>query len=48
MTLDIYFLLKHITSSEEKAFGLDTSNVVVEKVPLVISPAKQYQLKRIE
>ena len=46
--LDIYFLLKHITSSEEKAFGLDTSNVVVEKVPLVISPAKQYQLKRVD
>jgi len=48
LILDAYFLLKQISLDEEKAFGLDTSNVIVEKVPLVISPAKQYQLKRID
>ncbi len=48
IVMDLYFLLKDISLSEEKAFGLDTSNVVVEKVPLVITPAKAYQIKRID
>jgi KUP system potassium uptake protein len=46
--LDIYYLLKPITLSEESAFGLDTSSVVVEKVPIVITPSKQIQLKRLK
>ncbi|MBN8702570.1 MAG: KUP/HAK/KT family potassium transporter [Bacteroidetes bacterium] len=45
--LDIYFFLKHWSLSEEKAFGLDTSSVNIEKVPLVISPIKEINLKRI-
>jgi KUP system potassium uptake protein len=45
--LKIYFILKYISLSEEKAFGLDTSNVVVEKFPLVIFPVKEISLKRI-
>jgi KUP system potassium uptake protein len=46
--LDIYFLLKEWSLSEERAFGLDTSSVVVEKVPLVVSPAREISLKRID
>lgn len=46
--LDIYFLLKNISLSEEKAFGLDTSSVHVEKVPLIISPPRELHLKRIK
>jgi KUP system potassium uptake protein len=46
--LDIYFLLKHLSLTEERAFGLDTSSVVVEKFPLIVSPAKEVNLKRIE
>ncbi|HTL82045.1 MAG TPA: KUP/HAK/KT family potassium transporter [Bacteroidia bacterium] len=45
--LDIYYVMKPITLSEESAFGLDTSSVTVEKVPIVISPPKQMNLKRI-
>jgi KUP system potassium uptake protein len=45
--LKIYFILKHVSVSEEKAFGLDTSNVLVEKFPLIISPAKELNMKRI-
>ncbi len=41
-----YFLLKQAGLSEEKAFGLDTSNVTVEKIPLVIQPPKDLYLKR--
>jgi KUP system potassium uptake protein len=46
--MDIYFVLKHISLSETSAFGLDTSSVSVEKVPMVISPVANVNLKRIE
>jgi KUP system potassium uptake protein len=45
--MDIYFILKHLSLSESSAFGLDTSTVSVEKVPLVISPVANVNLKRI-
>lgn len=46
--LDIYFVLKALSMSEEKAFGLDTSSVLVEKAPMIIAPAKDINLKRID
>lgn len=45
--MDWYFLLKHVSLSEASAFGLDTSSVTIEKVPMVISPMEGYQLKRV-
>jgi KUP system potassium uptake protein len=48
IVLDIYFMLKNISLSEEKAFGLDTSSVHVEKVPLIIAPTRDLHLKRIK
>ncbi len=45
--MDIYFVLKYLSLSETSAFGLDTSTVTVEKVPLVISPVANVELKRI-
>jgi len=45
--LDGYFLLKHLSLSDEKSFGLDMDNVTLEKVPLVISRVKNVPLKRI-
>lgn len=47
LILDIYSFLKHLSLSEEKAFGLDTSSVTVETVPLIIAPPKALNLKRI-
>lgn len=48
LILNIHAILKKMGLSEEKAFGLDTSSVTVEKVPLVISPARDISnLKRI-
>ena len=47
LILDIYAFLKHLSLSEEKAFGLDTSSVTVETVPLIIAPPKALNLKRI-
>ncbi|MCW3083186.1 MAG: potassium transporter Kup [Bacteroidetes bacterium] len=46
--LDIYAFLKHLSLSEEKAFGLDTSSVTVEMVPLIIAPPKELNMKRTE
>jgi KUP system potassium uptake protein len=45
--MDGYFLLKELGLSEEKAFGLDTSSVAIEKVPLIIQPSQEIALKRI-
>lgn len=42
-----YYFLKPLSLSEEKSFGLDTSSVVSEKVPLVISPMKDVQIQRV-
>jgi KUP system potassium uptake protein len=42
-----YFFLKRFSLSEEAAFSLDTSNVRIEKIPLVINPANDLNIKRI-
>lgn len=46
--LNTYFFLKQLGQSDEKAFGLDKSDVVVEQVPLVYHQAHLMDLKRIE
>lgn len=43
----IYFEVKKIGLSEEKGFGLDQSNVAVEKFPLIVAPISSLKLKRI-
>lgn len=45
--MSLYFLLKRFSLSEEKSFGLDPSNVVVEPIPLVVSPVENLHLKRV-
>jgi KUP system potassium uptake protein len=47
LILDIHAFLKHLSLSEAKAFGLDTSSVTTEMVPLILAPPKELQLKRI-
>jgi KUP system potassium uptake protein len=42
-----YFWLKKLSVSEEKSFGLEQSNVVTEKFPLVVAPVSKLKLKRI-
>jgi KUP system potassium uptake protein len=46
--MDLHFWLKDISLSEERGFGLDPSNVTVEKFPLVVSPVSLITMKRIE
>jgi KUP system potassium uptake protein len=45
--MDIYSVLKQIGISDVKAFGLDTSNVEVEKVPLMMESDTGKSLKRV-
>lgn len=45
--MNFYFWLKAISLSEEKGFGLDQSNVTVEKYPLVIGQVPRLPLRRL-
>jgi len=42
-----YLLLKRIALSTKESYGLDTSNVVTEAVPLVLTPIKRLDLERL-
>lgn len=44
--LNSYFFLKRLGLRDEKAFGLDKSDVVVEQIPLVYHPVTITDLKR--
>lgn len=47
LVMKFHFWLKEISLSEEKGFGLDASNVVIEKFPLVVSHVAALKLKRV-
>ena len=47
LIMKIYFGIKSITTSEDKWFGLDSSSVKVEKVPLVLTPSEKIRMKRV-
>jgi KUP system potassium uptake protein len=42
-----YFQLKHLGQSDEKAFGLEKSDVIVEAVPMIVSPINHLDLVRV-
>ncbi len=42
-----YFLLKKVSLSEERGFGLDPSDVTLEKYPIIVSAIPDFNLKRI-
>lgn len=46
LLLNSYFWLKNLSISDEKAFGLDKSDVVLEHTPLLYQPIKNIQLTR--
>jgi KUP system potassium uptake protein len=47
LIMKLHFWLKEISLSEERGFGLDASNVIVEKFPLVVAPVTDLRLKRV-
>ena len=46
VVMKLYFWLKEVSLSEERGFGLDPSNVTIEKFPLIVSPLPSITLKR--
>jgi len=46
LLLNSYFKLKQISLSDEKAFGLDKSDVVIEDVPLLYHPISHIEITR--
>jgi len=47
MLLNAYFFLKNLGLSDEKAFGLDKSDVITEEIPFIFSPLEKVELERI-
>lgn len=45
--LGFHFLIKKFTQSEKEWFGIDRNHLVVEHMPLVVSPAKEIEMERI-
>jgi KUP system potassium uptake protein len=45
--MKLYFWVKALGVSEEKSFGLEQSNVAIEKFPLVVAPVSKLKLSRI-
>lgn len=46
LIMKMYFWIKKISLSEERGFGLEQSNVTVEKFPLIVAPVRKLKLKR--
>ena len=47
MIMRLYFNIKEYSLSEERGFGLDVSNVTIEKFPLIVAPVPNLNLKRV-
>jgi KUP system potassium uptake protein len=48
VVMNTYFIMKKLSLSEEKGFGLDSSSVKIEQFPLVLHPPEKIEMKRIE
>jgi KUP system potassium uptake protein len=47
LIMRLHFMLKKVSLSEEKSFGLDPANVTVEKFPLIVSKQRALRLMRV-
>jgi KUP system potassium uptake protein len=48
IVMNTYFLMKKMSLSEEKGFGLDSSSVKIEQFPLVIHAPEKIEMRRID
>jgi len=48
VVMNTYFIMKKLSLSEEKGFGLDSSSVKVEQFPLVLHPPEIINMVRID
>jgi len=47
LLLQGYFKLKHLGQTDAKAFGLEKSDIVLEEVPMIVSPLQILSLDRV-
>ena len=47
LIMRLYFWLKELSVSESRSFGLEQSNVAVEKFPLIVAPVSKLKLTRV-
>ncbi|MGN6531166.1 MAG: KUP/HAK/KT family potassium transporter [Ginsengibacter sp.] len=47
LIMKLYFWIKKVSLGEERGFGLDQSNVIIEKFPLIVAPVRKLKLKRL-
>jgi KUP system potassium uptake protein len=45
--LNAYFFIRRFSQPDTKAYGLDTSDITIENIPVVVSPVSEIKLKRI-
>jgi KUP system potassium uptake protein len=45
--LNAYFSILRLARSDSRAYGIDSDQAVIEKVPLVVTPLSRIQLKRV-
>ncbi len=45
--MDLYFNIKQLAQSDQKAFGLDNATTIIEHVPLIIKANENIPLKRV-
>ena len=48
LVMNSYFFIKKLSLSEERAFGLDSSSVKIEKFPMVLHPPENIGLTRVK
>ncbi len=48
IVMNTYFIMKKLSLSEEKGFGLDSSSVKVEQFPMVLHPPEIIDMKRLD
>ena len=46
LLLNSYYMLKNMSLSDTRAFGLDKSNAVIEEIPIVYQPIAKLELER--
>lgn len=46
LLLNAFYMLKSLSISDTKVFGLDKSDVEIEKIPIVYQPAANLELER--
>lgn len=48
IVMNTYFIMKKLSLSEERGFGLDSSSVKIEQFPLVLHAPEKFEMTRIE